>query len=89
MADSQPHSNEQPRTLPLSQVSEGKTVRLVSIEAGQGLRSRLSAMGISSHTLMKVINNSHPGPFVVNVRGCKIMLGRGMAHKIIVSPQSE
>jgi Fe2+ transport system protein FeoA len=32
-----------------------------------------------------VVNNSHPGPFVISVKGSKMMLGRGMADKIMVS----
>jgi Fe2+ transport system protein FeoA len=32
-----------------------------------------------------VINNGHPGPFVVSVKGSRMMLGRGMADKIMVS----
>jgi Fe2+ transport system protein FeoA len=68
----------------LSQVAQGRTVRLVDIEAGQGLRSRLTAMGIARNVRLRIINNSHPGPFVVSAKGCKIMLGRGMAHHLWV-----
>jgi Fe2+ transport system protein FeoA len=31
-----------------------------------------------------VISNGHPGPFVVSVKGSRMMLGRGMADKIMV-----
>ena len=72
----------QPR--PLSIVPAGEKVRLVSINAGQGLNSRLASMGLSPNVEITVVNNSHPGPFVISVRGSKMMLGRGMAHKIMV-----
>ena len=70
---------------PLSKVQSGETVKLTTIEAGRGLNSRLASMGLVPNVEIKVISNGHPGPFVINVKGSKMMLGRGMAHKIIVS----
>ena len=69
---------------PLSLVKAGETVKLVSINAGQGLNSRLASMGLVPDVKITVINNSHPGPFVISVKDSKMMLGRGMAHKIMV-----
>jgi len=69
---------------PLSMVKAGETVKLASIEAGRGLNSRLAAMGLVPDVEITVVSSRHPGPFVINVRYCKMMLGRGMAHKIMV-----
>jgi len=69
---------------PLSKVRAGETVKLVGIEAGRGLSSRLASMGLVPNVEITVINNSHPGPFVISVKNSKMMLGRGMAHKIMV-----
>ena len=69
----------------LSTVKEGQTVRVVSVNAGRGLNSRLAAMGLAANVEVTVVNNTHPGPFVVTVRGSKMMLGRGMADKIMVT----
>jgi Fe2+ transport system protein FeoA len=41
-------------------------------------------MGLVANTEIKVVSNSHPGPFVIVVKEAKVMLGRGMAHKIMV-----
>ena len=68
----------------LSMVGVGEMVRVVKINAGRGLNSRLAAMGLVPNTELTVVSNSHPGPFVLTVKGSKIMLGRGMAHKIMV-----
>ncbi len=68
----------------LSQVKNGETVRLARIDAGRGLSSRLAAMGLVADVEITVVNNSHPGPFVISVRDSKMMLGRGMAQKIMV-----
>ena len=70
---------------PLSNIQTGKKVRLISINAGRGLNNRLASMGLVSNVEITVVSNSHPGPFVINVKGSKVMLGRGMANKILVS----
>lgn len=75
---------EQKETQPLSTVRSGQSVKLASIEAGRGLNSRLASMGLLPNTEITVVNNGHPGPFVIRVKGTRMMLGRGMAHKIMV-----
>lgn len=74
--------NKQP--MPLSMVKAGDKVRLVSVNAGRSLNSRLSAMGLVSDVEITVVNNGQPGPFVISVKDCKMMLGKGIAHKIMV-----
>jgi len=69
---------------PLSAVTAGETVKLVKIEAGRGLNSRLASMGLHPNVEITVVRNDHPGPFVISVKDSKMMLGRGMAHKIVV-----
>jgi len=71
--------------IPLSTVKSGRKVKLVGVEAGRGLNSRLTAMGLLPNVEITVINNSHPGPFVIDVKGTRMMLGRGMADKIMVN----
>ena len=66
-------------------VAAGQTVKVVKVDAGRGLNSRLAAMGLVPNTQITVISNGHPGPFVLSVKESKVMLGRGMAHKIMVS----
>jgi len=78
------HQTEKKQVRPLSIVKEREKVRLVSIEAGRGLNSRLVSMGLVPNVEITVVNNSHPGPFVVSVKGSRMMLGRGMAQKIMV-----
>ncbi|MHC4069423.1 MAG: FeoA family protein [Planctomycetota bacterium] len=69
---------------PLSKISAGETVRLVRINAGAGLNSRLTAMGLIPKVEIKVVKSGRPGPFVISVKGSKMMLGRGVVHKIMV-----
>jgi len=69
---------------PLSAVTDGQTVTLVQVDAGRGLKSRLASMGLLPNTEITVISNTHPGPFMISVKKTKMVLGRGMAHKIMV-----
>ncbi|NLN59395.1 MAG: ferrous iron transport protein A [Deltaproteobacteria bacterium] len=71
--------------MPLTIVQPGRRVRLVSVEAGGDLQSRLTAMGLVPGVEIEVIQNFMQGPFLIEVKGSRIMLGRGMAQKIRVA----
>ncbi len=75
---------ENEKRRPLSNVRAGETVTLAGIEAGRGLHSRLASMGLVTNVEITVVSNNEPGPFVISVKNSKMMLGRGMAHKIMV-----
>ncbi len=68
----------------LSTIGPGETVILKNVTAGDELRTRLAAMGMFTNAEITVVSNSMKGPFVVNVKGSKIALGRKMAEKIVV-----
>lgn len=76
---------EENQISPLSNVRAGETVKLARIEAGRDLHSRLASMGLVPNVEITVLNNRQPGPFVISVKNSKMMLGRGMAHKIMVT----
>ncbi len=69
---------------PLSTVSAGHSVRLRRIQAGQELEARLSALGFVPGAVVKVHRNGCHGPLVVQIKGSRLMLGRGMADQIAV-----
>ena len=54
------------------------------VEAGRGLRARLASMGLTPGVTMSVISNDGRGAFVVGLGDCRLVLGRGMAQKIVV-----
>ena len=70
--------------MPLTTVKLGQRVKLKSINAGRGLRSRLSAMGIVPGIELVVVNTTFAGPMVVMVKDSKVILGRGIAMKMMV-----
>ena len=76
-----------PRNPPicLSMVGCGREVRLVAVRAGRGLVQRLADMGLVPGVEIRVVSNSGAGPLVVLVKGSRLVLGRGMAHKILVT----
>ncbi len=70
--------------MPLALAGPGERVRVVGFDGGQKLRDRLTAMGLSVGETVEVINSS--GPYIVNVRNSRIALGKGLAQKVMVSP---
>ncbi len=71
--------------MPLAIVQPGRGVRLIAVDAGHALRGRLAAMGLVPGVEIEVLRNSMHGPLLVKVKGSRIMLGRGMSQKIIVT----
>ncbi len=70
--------------MPLTEMGEGSRAVLRSVEGGRELRGRLAALGLLPGTELEVIQNSGHGPFVVSVRGSRIVIGRTMASRIAV-----
>jgi len=69
----------------LSLIKPGKNVRFVSITGGAFLQSRLMSMGFLQGTAIEVVKNSGRGPVIISVKGSRLVLGRGMAQKILVT----
>ena len=65
-------------------VENGRRVRLLAIGAGRALQARLAAMGLIPGVEIEVLQNGAHGPFVIAVKGSRVMLGRGIASKIDV-----
>lgn len=72
-------------TIPLSMVQSGKQIQIVNIEAGWGLRRRLADMGLTPDLKITVISSQRTGSVVLDVRGSRLALGRGISKKIMVN----
>jgi Fe2+ transport system protein FeoA len=70
--------------MPLTMVHEGSRAVLRSVDGGRQMRGRLAALGLLPGTELEVVQNSGKGPFIVAVRGSRIVIGRGMAARIEV-----
>lgn len=71
--------------MPLAFVRKGNRVQIVRVDAGQGLRARLTAMGLIPETVIDALMNSSKGPLVISLKGSRIILGHVIAQKIMVA----
>jgi Fe2+ transport system protein FeoA len=73
----------QPRLL--SDIKAGEIVRLFSVLGGEQFKERMVAMGLLPGTPFEVVRIRKGGPVVLSIRGSRLILGRGMSHKIMVT----
>lgn len=72
-----------PGAFPLSMLGPGERARLLSVNANEGLTSRLNAMGLTPGVEVTVIQDAG-GPLLLSVRDSRLAVGRDMAQKILV-----
>lgn len=72
------------KNLTLTTIAPGKEVIFVSIEGRYGLRRRLNDMGLKEGMKFKIMHAGRPGPCIIRVGDTRLVLGHGMAHKIMV-----
>ena len=70
--------------MPLAMVRPGELATVVGGRAGWGLQRRLADMGFTPGVQIRVINSQMPGPIIIDLRGSRLVLGHGMAQKIVV-----
>ena len=68
----------------LDKVSAGSIVHLAKIEGERGVKHRLAAMGVLPDEEILVLINEHCGQVVLNVKNSRVVVGRGMARKLLV-----
>jgi ferrous iron transport protein A len=70
--------------IPLAMVSPGKMVQVVGVRFGWGLRRKLADMGLTPGVTVRVLNNQIAGPVIIDLRGSRLALGRGMTQRVLV-----
>lgn len=68
----------------LPKAAVGKTVIIFKIDGGEGLCKRLRDMGVFEGVEAIIMQSGKSGPCVIRVGEMRLMLGFGMAHKVIV-----
>jgi len=69
----------------LLDVEIGKSVRILSLEGGEGLRDKLTQHGLYPGDCVRVLRTAPlGGPLLIDVQGREIALGRGICKKILV-----
>ena len=70
--------------IPLSEAPKGERLLITRLDGGPMARARLMAMGLRIGDEVDVITNSGQGQLVVGVDYKRIVLGRGLARKLLV-----
>ncbi len=69
----------------LTDIKDGQTGIIVSILGGRKATKRLADLGLTTGTEIKVLRRTlFSGPVQIEVCGSKLVLGRGLASKIMV-----
>ena len=72
------------RVMPLAMASSDKLLTVIGINAGWGLQRRLTDMGLTPGVQIRVMNGQCAGSVLIDLRGSRLGLGRGVAQKILV-----
>ena len=73
------------QSMPLAMARPGELVTVIGVRAGWGLQRRLADMGLTPGVQIRVINSQMAGPVLIDLRGARVALGRGMAQRIMVT----
>jgi len=71
--------------IPLAMVRPGCRTKLVAVRGGRGMVQRLAAMGLVPGAEIEVVSTNGAGPMVIKVMESRVVLGRGMAQRIVVN----
>jgi ferrous iron transport protein A len=71
--------------VPLTAAQAGVPLKLVAVQGGRGLVQRLASMGLVRGGSLTLLRADRGGPVLLDVRGTRIAVGRGMAAQILVA----
>ena len=74
--------------LPLIHFPSGSKVVIASLTGGGGARSKLYAMGLTPGTEIQIVSNGS-GPCRMKVRDSELVLGQGLATKVLAFNSNE
>ncbi len=69
----------------LVNINNGKKVKILKISGGKGVRQHLQCLGIHIGDIVTLKKSSFlGGPVLLEINGCDVALGKGVASKIEV-----
>ena len=71
-------------SMPLTDATEGDELELVEIRGGAELQHRLTEMSLRVGATFTLTSRVRSGPYMIQVKGTKFMLGRGMIDRVFV-----
>ena len=70
-------------SMPLNFVGIGKLAEINSVQGSESICKKIMEMGMSTGAIIKIMKNDS-GPIIVKVGETRLVLGRGMAQKVMV-----
>ncbi len=71
----------------LEKLPQNQTAEVVSIAGGRASAKRLADLGLNQGMQIKILSKAiFRGPLEIEINGSKLILGRGLAAKILVKP---
>ncbi|MFW6120312.1 MAG: FeoA family protein [Petrotogales bacterium] len=74
--------------MPLTMAKSGEMLKVVGLRGGWGIHKRVTDMGLTRGVHIRIINCQMPGPVVIELRGSRVALGRGIAQRIMVTSEN-
>jgi Fur family transcriptional regulator, ferric uptake regulator len=84
--ETQPNAAGHDEALSLRALPTGSSARVAALTGGHDLVARLAALGLTPGVRLEVAQNPGHGPIIVLVRDTRLVLGRGEAAHILVTP---
>lgn len=73
---------------PLVELPVGHTARVVAVTGpGRAVRLRLRVLGLRPGARLKLLGRGPGGPVLIEIDGCRLALGQGVARRILVVPE--
>jgi ferrous iron transport protein A len=74
------------KEMALGSMRSGNSGKVCGFRGGRSMASRLAELGIFPGTPLRMVINLRNGPVLVEVRGSRYSLGRGLAEQVQVEP---
>jgi DtxR family Mn-dependent transcriptional regulator len=69
----------------ITTLQPNEKAKIVFVRGGRGVTQRLCDLGLTHGTMVSLLREAPlQGPIEIGVRGCKLVIGRGIAEKIFV-----
>ncbi len=72
--------------MPLALALPGQELELVSISGGRRFQHRMVEMGLARGVRFSVVASGRPGPFILQLKDTRLVLGRAMSDRLFVRP---
>lgn len=73
------------KAVPLTTLFPGERAKIISLGHGAGIQRHLRTMGLMEGKIVTIIAAQPArGPFVIDVEGTQIAIGRGMVRRILI-----